>query len=248
VACVQLASAGTSAAEAMEGAARNAAMTGRRTASLTLMPWVTGARAKTCARRARGRPGALGRLCRLTDNELAPATPTARRYRGRVPGPNVYRPDLEPQDRQNGFASKRALVARAAGARKLGASVFEVGPGESHCPYHLHYANEEMVVALKGTLSLRTPDGWREMAEGEVAAFPAGTEGAHQLSNFSDEVVRYMVVSTMRAPEVCVYPDSGKISAEQNAPGDVDGHDEFHRSVDQVDYFLGETAPKGPDA
>ena len=36
---------------------------------------------------------------------------------------------------------------------------------------------------LRGTPVLRTPQGERELAEGEVVAFPAGRDGAHQSIN-----------------------------------------------------------------
>ena len=36
---------------------------------------------------------------------------------------------------------------------------------------------------LRGRPHLRTPDGWRQLDEGEVVAFPVGERGAHQLAN-----------------------------------------------------------------
>jgi uncharacterized cupin superfamily protein len=50
----------------------------------------------------------------------------------------------------------------------------EVPPGASTFPLHAHHANEELIVVLSGRLVLRTTDGERELAEGDVAACPAG--------------------------------------------------------------------------
>ena len=35
--------------------------------------------------------------------------------------------------------------------------------------------------------------------------------GAHQLANRSDEDVRFLSLSANAAPEICIYPDSGKL-------------------------------------
>ena len=61
----------------------------------------------------------------------------------------------------------------------LGASLFDVPPGGSTFPFHAHHANEELLIVLRGTPTLRTPDGERVLREGEVVAFPAGRKGAH---------------------------------------------------------------------
>ena len=54
---------------------------------------------------------------------------------------------------------------------------------------------------IAGTPSLRTPKGERELAEGEVVAFPVGEEGAHQVVNRTDGPVRILIVSEMNAPD-----------------------------------------------
>lgn len=86
-------------------------------------------------------------------------------------------------------------------------------------PYHAHYANEELLIVLDGTLELRTPAGTREVGKGAVVAFPAGAEGAHRLRNASDACARYLLVSTMRFPEVAEQLDTGTILA-MKAPAD----------------------------
>ena len=63
-------------------------------------------------------------------------------------------------------------------------SLWEVGPGEAAYPYHLHVAEEEMLVVLEGRPSVRSPEGWRELEEGEVISFQAGEPGAHQVAQY----------------------------------------------------------------
>jgi uncharacterized cupin superfamily protein len=66
---------------------------------------------------------------------------------------------------------------------------------------------------LDGTLELRTPGGVREVSRGAVVGFPAGSSGAHRLRNTSDRSARYLMVSTMRFPEVAEQLDTGTILA-----------------------------------
>ena len=77
----------------------------------------------------------------------------------------------------------------------------------------MHHANEELLIVLEGALELRTPDGTRPISKGAVVAFPAGAEGAHRLRNTSDRPARYLLVSTMRFPEVAEQLDTGTVLA-----------------------------------
>ena len=158
--------------------------------------------------------------------------------------PNVFRPSFEPDVEKAGFLQRRARLGREAGAERLGASLYELPPGKAAWPYHLQYANEEMLIVLSGRPSLRTPDGWRELSEGELVAFPRGERGAHQVVNRSDAVVRILVISEMNAPELSVYPDSGKVAAFAVPPGSAEeGLRTLFRLADEADYWEGETPP-----
>ncbi len=121
---------------------------------------------------------------------------------------NIHRPkwDVELGDPAR---LRAARLGAYAGASGLGATLYEVDPGGAVSPYHLHHANEELLVVLSGRPTLRTPEGARELDPGAVVAFPAGSEGAHRISNASDEAVRVLVCSTMRMPEVAEHLDTG---------------------------------------
>ncbi len=162
-------------------------------------------------------------------------------------GPNVFDPSFEPDEGEHGFVRRRSFVGRDAGAQRLGATLMELPPGRTASPYHWHHANEEMLVVVSGRPLLRTPNGWRELDAGEVVAFPVGEPGTHQVSNFTDEAVRYLIVSEMIGPELAVYPDSGKIGVREEAPGPgAAGRWELHRSGDALDYWDGEVPPSPP--
>src|ERR671926_629395 len=101
-----------------------------------------------------------------------------------------------------------APVGAHAGARQLAANVYELDPGAVGSPLHVHHANEELLLVLAGTLSLRGPDGTQLLSAGAVVAFPQGQTGAHSLVNRSDAPVRYLVVSTTNRPDVVDYLDT----------------------------------------
>jgi uncharacterized cupin superfamily protein len=101
-----------------------------------------------------------------------------------------------------------AAVGAQAGAQELAANVYELDAGAVGSPLHVHHANEELLLVLAGTLSLRGPDGTQLLTAGAVVAFPRGRAGAHSLVNRSDAPVRYLVVSTTNRPDVVEYPDT----------------------------------------
>ena len=134
--------------------------------------------------------------------------------------PSIFTPDFAPRDDAPApFTARHAAVGRQAGARQLGASVYELAPGESVCPFHFHHANEELLVVLSGRASVRTAAGCATLGPGEVLAFPAGACGAHRVDNAGDDSARVLIVSTMHAPDIVEYPDSNKLMARSQAAG-----------------------------
>src|SRR3712207_9532486 len=121
--------------------------------------------------------------------------------------PNIFQPDWDAEQDRPPFSWRRARLGRQAGAERLGASLFELAPGASSFPLHIHYANEELIVVLSGRPTLRTMDGSKELSPGDVVACPTGPRGAHRLDNETGEPFRFLVVSTMIAPEVNDYPE-----------------------------------------
>src|SRR3954447_2742594 len=133
--------------------------------------------------------------------------------------PNIHDPEFDVEQDGAPYVWKRARLGRAAGSRGLGASLFALPPGSATFPLHAHLHNEELLVVLSGTPTLRTTDGSRVLASGDVVAFVAGLEGAHELTNASDSEVRLLIVSTMVAPEINVFPDTGELWVRDYIPG-----------------------------
>lgn len=155
---------------------------------------------------------------------------------------NIYAEDWDLVQDHPGYEWCRMRLARRLGGSMLGASVFLIGPGQKSFPYHVHHANEEMLIVLEGSVSVRTPEGEQEANRGDALIFPRGNDGAHQIINRSEEQARFMMVSTMIEPEISEYPDSGNVGLfAGRAPG-ASGEGGLQRFVagdPEVDYFEG---------
>ncbi|MFC7131887.1 MULTISPECIES: cupin domain-containing protein [Salinibaculum] len=125
--------------------------------------------------------------------------------------------DWEEYDRgENAF--RRKELANATDAEQLGCSLYELDPGKRSWPYHYHTANEEAVYVLSGSGLLRGDDGEQDIGAGDFVALPADESGGHQLVNDGDEVLRYLMVSTMEEPDVTVYPEMEKFGVYVGSP------------------------------
>jgi uncharacterized cupin superfamily protein len=120
--------------------------------------------------------------------------------------------EADPDD-PAGYRSRMGRFGPTIGAERLGASVYELDPGDSVCPYHYEAVEEEWLLVLTGTPTLRDPDGEHELVPGDLVCFPATPDGAHKVTNRSDAVARIVMLSTMpqNGLSVCVYPDSQKV-------------------------------------
>ncbi|WP_438447590.1 cupin domain-containing protein [Gorillibacterium sp. sgz5001074] len=126
-------------------------------------------------------------------------------------------------------------LSDTASSEHLVFDIRSLDPGKYSFPYHFHRNAEEMFVVLSGRAMLRTPEGFRELEEGDVAFFGIGPEGAHQLYNHTEEPFRYLDIRTDQGLDVVEYPDSGKINLLPEQ--------EIYLREDRVDYYLGEDQP-----
>ncbi|MDC8770190.1 cupin domain-containing protein [Roseateles albus] len=119
-------------------------------------------------------------------------------------------------------------------ARKLGCGVDTVPPGKQSCPYHFHHSQEEMFIVLEGSGTLRVAGEMLPIKAGDVICIPCGPEFPHHIINTSDAELKYLSISTQDRPEVCEYPDSGKIAVFSKGPAFIQRRD------NTLDYWDGE--------
>src|SRR5437764_7150209 len=126
---------------------------------------------------------------------------------------NVLDDDWGAQDEDWSGGSALAKRLVAGGGPFLGASVYELGPG-NFVHYHAHHGSDELGLVLRGRPTLRTPEGETQLRPGDVAHFPPGPEGAHSLRNDTDEPTRFVMFGTRVSPEVVEYPDLRQVTAQ----------------------------------
>jgi uncharacterized cupin superfamily protein len=132
-------------------------------------------------------------------------------------GPNVFAPEPWPHVVEK-MGIRGRSVAKPAGARELGATVYELEPGASGFNLHAHYANEELFVVLRGRPTLRTHETERQLEPGDVVACPTGREGTHTIANRTEEPALVLAISTTRVPELVIYPELGTFGAATRHP------------------------------
>ncbi len=125
---------------------------------------------------------------------------------------NIAAPEFQyDSDDPDGYRAGMARLGEALGAKESGVTVYELAPGQAVCPYHYEVAEEEWLLVLSGTPTLRHPEGSEQLSPWDVACFPRGPEGAHKIANESPEGARVVMFSTVTTPTATVYPDSGKV-------------------------------------
>ena len=138
-----------------------------------------------------------------------------------------------------GFRSGMARFGPQMGAERTGASLYELPPGQALCPYHYEYGEEEWLLVLAGRPTLRHPEGTETARALGPVLLPRGPEGAHRVTNETEETVRVLMWSDVVHPAATVYPDSDKIGVwTGNREDDV-----MVRRSSGVPYFDGETSP-----
>jgi len=141
---------------------------------------------------------------------------------------------LERQQREPLYDTRCGGITDGTAARKLGAGFDILAPGKRSCPYHYHLAQEEMFVILQGTGTLRVAGEMLPVRAGDVVVIPPGPEYPHQFINTSGAPMHYLSISTQERPEICYYPDSGKIGAF------AQDHSVIQRRATSIDYWDGE--------
>ena len=121
------------------------------------------------------------------------------------------------------------------GANNALVSVYEIPPGKSAYPYHYHHKNEETFYILSGEGILKTPEGEKKVAAGDLLFFPTGPAGAHKLTNCSEtENLTYLDFDVVHDVDIAVYPDSDKIGIWGMGINRIYPHNSA------VDYYEGE--------
>ena len=141
--------------------------------------------------------------------------------------------DWDETNDRPGYEHQATVIGKRLGADLLGGTLYELPPGERTWPYHYELGCEEWLIAVSGKPTLRTPEGERELEPGDVAVFPEGPAGAHQVLNRSDEPCRVLILSSKSPVAVVHYPDSRKVGVWTMG----EGYQTMLRTEPELDYW-----------
>jgi uncharacterized cupin superfamily protein len=109
---------------------------------------------------------------------------------------------------EDGNGSRRRVFWRPENAR-MGATLYELAPGDRGDKLHMHFGAEELFFVLAGRPVLRTGEGEEQLEPGDHVSCAEGRAGLHTFSNPTDEPVRLLAVSAGGFPDVVAYPEDG---------------------------------------
>ncbi len=92
---------------------------------------------------------------------------------------------------------------------RMGATLYELVPGDDGGRLHMHFGAEEMFFVLSGRPTFRNQHGEEELAAGDFVFCPEGRAGLNAFSNKTDELVRLLAMSAGGFPDVVAYPEDG---------------------------------------
>ena len=111
-----------------------------------------------------------------------------------------------------GFRRNSVRVGALLGAARTGLSVYEVPPGQAVSPYHFENPDEEWLLVVSGTPTLRHPGGEEQLEPWDMVFFPSGPAGAHLVRNNTESPARVAMFSSSSAlVGAVVYPDSDMV-------------------------------------
>jgi len=111
----------------------------------------------------------------------------------------------------DGFRRDSTRVGATFGATRTGLSVYELPPGQAIGPYHYEDPDEEWLLVVSGTPTLRHPGGEEQLEPWDLVFFPPGPAGAHLVRNTSESPARVAMFSSLGSAGAVVYPDSDMI-------------------------------------
>ena len=132
---------------------------------------------------------------------------------------------------------------RKGGSLRIGVAIEELPPGKQSSTFHFHLVEEEHMLILEGSATLRLGEERYTVKAGDFVSFPAGQKAGHCLVNDSGAPCRFLMIGDNNPNDVCVYPDSNKVAV--SALKRIQPEDCFDLGT-TLDYWAGEKADEAP--
>lgn len=127
---------------------------------------------------------------------------------------------LTRRERYPSVGADETNVSRELGLTQLGASYFEVKPGEAAFAMHVHYLEDEIIYVIEGEGTYRFGLDEYPVKAGDFLSAPAGrAELAHQLRNTGNSTLKYLCISNLPETNVVELPELGILRISSRKPG-----------------------------
>ena len=130
------------------------------------------------------------------------------------------------------FGSQFRQLGQYGGGTHVGVCMEVLEAGKRSNPAHYHMLEEEHLLVLEGSMTLRLGEASYRMSAGDYVCFPAGQKAGHALVNDGDAPCRYLIIGERNPNDVIVYTDSGRVGVRLTGEG--------YRKSDTLDYWAGE--------
>lgn len=112
-------------------------------------------------------------------------------------------------------------------------AIYEIPPQKSNYPYHYHEKNEEVFYIISGEGIIETPEGNKNIKQGDVIVCPPSPESAHKLFNISkSENLIYVEFDTVNFPDITYYPHTNKVGIINSNNNNL-----FFKQNTSTDYY-----------
>jgi uncharacterized cupin superfamily protein len=105
------------------------------------------------------------------------------------------------------------------GGTQIGVANEVLEPGRQANPMHYHMLEEEHVLVLEGSLTLRLGERTYVMSAGHYVCFPAGRKVGHALYNHTAQPCRYLIIGNPSPHDVAVHTETGRVAVKLMGQG-----------------------------
>lgn len=100
-------------------------------------------------------------------------------------------------------------LSTAGGLTQYGAYVETLSHGVWSSSRHWHSAEDEFLFVLDGVATLHDDHGMTDLVQGDAVCWRHGEPNGHHVTNRQDQPLRYLIIGSRAAGDICTYPDTG---------------------------------------
>jgi uncharacterized cupin superfamily protein len=129
----------------------------------------------------------------------------------RVPWEKVFRGER--------YGMEFQVLSQYGGGSQITVCMEILPPGRQANQVHYHMLEEEHVLVLDGTMTIRLGDKTHVVDAGHYVCFPAGQKIGHSLFNHSMAPCRYLIIGNPQPHDVVVFPETGRVGVKLTGEG-----------------------------